>query len=58
VAATGNGIFMVDNLELVDKFCCMSDILGKGGGGGAEEASRTRVRCAGENSMSLHQFCP
>jgi len=33
----------VDNFELVDKFCNLDDMLGKGGG--AEEASRTKVRC-------------
>lgn len=33
-----------EGLELVDRFCYLGDMLGKGGG--AEEASRTRVRCA------------
>jgi hypothetical protein len=31
-------------LELMDKFCYLGDVIGYGGG--AEEASRTRVRCA------------
>src|SRR2546425_5779586 len=30
--------------EVVDKFCYLGDVIGKGGG--AEEASRARVRCA------------
>src|SRR3989441_13038659 len=30
-------------LEVVDKFCYLGDVIGKGGG--AEEASRARVRC-------------
>jgi len=34
----------VDNLEMVDKFCYLGDMLRKGGG--AEEASRTGVRFA------------
>ena len=33
-----------EELEVVDKFCYMGDVTGKGGG--AEEASRARVRCA------------
>jgi hypothetical protein len=33
-----------DRLEVVDKFCYLGDMLGKAGG--AEEASRTRVKCA------------
>jgi hypothetical protein len=32
------------NLECVDKFCCLGDVIAAGGG--AEEASRARVRCA------------
>ena len=31
-------------MEVVDKFCCLGDVIGKGGG--AEKASRARVRCA------------
>src|SRR3989441_12481350 len=31
-------------LEVVDKFCYLGDVIGKGGG--AKEASRARVRCA------------
>jgi len=34
---------MADKLKLVDKFCYLGDMLGKGGG--AEKASRTRVMC-------------
>src|SRR2546425_1515899 len=34
----------MEELEVVDKFCYLGDVIGKGGG--AEEASRTRVRCA------------
>ena len=30
-------------MEVVDKFCYLDDVIGKGGG--AEEASRARVRC-------------
>ena len=33
-----------DKLEVVEKFCYLGDVIGKGGG--AEEASRARVRCA------------
>ena len=33
-----------DNVELVDKFCYLGDMVGKGGG--AEDASRARERCA------------
>ena len=33
-----------DKLECVDKFCYLGDMIGAGGG--AEEASRARVRCA------------
>jgi len=41
------GFFMLDTankLELVDKFCYLGDVLGEGVG--ADDASRTRVRCA------------
>src|SRR3989441_1029329 len=34
----------MEKLEVVDKFCYLSDVIEKGGG--AEEASRARVRCA------------
>jgi len=47
VSAKNDGIFKLnenDKLELVSKFCYLGDMLGKVGG--AEEASRTRVRCA------------
>ena len=33
-----------ENLDCVDKFCYLDDIIGAGSG--AEEASRARVRCA------------
>src|SRR3989442_5785942 len=33
-----------EELEVVDKFCYLGDVIGKGGC--AEEASRARVRCA------------
>ena len=33
-----------EELEVFDKFCYLGDVIGKGGG--AEEASRARVRCA------------
>jgi len=31
-------------IELVDKFCYLGDMIGAGGG--VEEATRTRVKCA------------
>jgi len=34
----------VDKLVLIDKFCYLGDTLGNGGG--ADEESRTRVKCA------------
>ena len=34
----------MEELEVVDKFCYLGDVIGKSGG--AEEASRARVRCA------------
>jgi len=34
----------LDKLECVEKFCYLGEMIGKGGG--AEEASRARVRCA------------
>src|SRR5437867_1216289 len=33
-----------EELEVVDKFCYLGDVIGKGGG--VEKASRARVRCA------------
>ena len=33
-----------EKLEVVDRFCYLGDMLGKGGG--AEESSRVRVKCA------------
>jgi len=47
VGANGVGVFILDtldNLKLVNKFCYLGDILRKGGG--AEEASRSRVKFA------------
>src|SRR3989441_6475972 len=43
----GGGQFVLgarEELEVVDKFCYLGDVIGKGGS--AEEASRARVRCA------------
>ena len=40
-------------LEIVNKFCYLGDMLAAGGG--AEEASRTRVRCAWANSEKRHR---
>jgi len=37
-------ISLLDNLKCVDKFCYLGDLIGAGGG--AEGASRERVRCA------------
>ena len=34
----------MEELEVVDKFCYLGDVIGKRGG--AEDASRARVRCA------------
>jgi len=45
VSAKAVGVFMIDTagkLELVDKFCCLGDMLGNVGR--AEEASTTRVK--------------
>ena len=33
-----------DKIEVVDEFCYLGDMIGSGGG--VEETSRTRVRCA------------
>ena len=38
------GVDHVGKLECVSKFCYLGDMIGSGGG--AEEASRARVRCA------------
>ena len=38
-----------DKIEVVDKFCYLGDMIGSGGG--VEEASQTRVRCAWELSQ-------
>ena len=41
-----NGVELLngDKIEVVDKFCYLGDMIGSGGG--VEETSRTRVRCA------------
>ena len=41
-------------MEVVDKFCYLGDVIGKGGG--AEEASRARVRCAWEKFRDLRRL--
>ena len=43
-----------EELEVVDKFCYFGDVIGKGGG--AEEASRARVRCAWEKLRDLRRL--
>src|SRR5450755_4055524 len=43
-----------DKLEIVDRFCYLGDMLGKGGG--AEEASRVRVRCSWGKFNELAQI--
>ena len=40
-----------DTLECVDKFCYLGDMIGSGGG--AEEASSMRVKCAWGKFMEL-----
>jgi len=40
-----------DKVECVDRFCYLGDMIGDGGG--AEEASRARVRCAWSKFMEL-----
>ena len=40
-----------EKVEVVEKFCYLGDVIGKGGG--AEEASRARVRCAWGKLWSL-----
>src|SRR2546425_5032911 len=40
-----------EELEVVDKFCYLGDVIGKGGG--SEEASRARVRCAWRKFRNL-----
>jgi len=44
-------ISLLDKLEYVDKFCYLGDLIGAGGG--VEEASRARVRCAWGKFMKL-----
>ena len=44
----------VGKLECVDKFCYLGDMTEAGGG--AEEASRARVRCAWASSENYHQY--
>ena len=41
-------------MEVVDKFCYLGDVIGKGGD--AEEASRVRVRCAWGKFMNLRRL--
>src|SRR5437867_1906533 len=43
-----------EELEVVDKFCYLGDVIGKGGG--AEEASRARVRCAWRKFRDLRML--
>jgi len=45
VAIKKGMISLLDRLESVDKLCYLRDLNGAGGGG-AEEASRARARCA------------
>src|SRR5437867_4295694 len=40
-----------DKIEVVEKFCYLGDVIGKGGG--AEESSIARVRCAWGKFMDL-----
>ena len=40
-----------DKLKIVEKFCYLCDVIGKGGS--AEESSRARVRCAWGKFMDL-----
>ena len=42
-----------ENFDRVDKFCYLGDMIGAGGG--AEEASRARVRCAWAKFRELAQ---
>ena len=41
-----------DTLECVDKFCYLEDMIGSGGG--TEEASSMRVKCAWESLWNSH----
>ena len=43
-----------EELEVVDKFCYLGDVIGKGGG--AQEASRARVRCAWRKFRDLRML--
>src|SRR3989441_12238676 len=43
-----------EELEVGDKFCYLGDVIGKGGG--AEEASRARVRCAWKKFRDLRRL--
>ena len=45
---------MAQNLNVVDKFCYLGDMLSAGGG--AEEAAKLESGQHGVNSMSWHQF--
>jgi len=44
-------VILLDKLECVEKFCYLGYLIGAGGG--AEEASRARVRCAWEKFREL-----
>src|SRR4051812_45639957 len=46
-----NPVMALEELEVVDKFCYLGDVIGRGSG--AEEASRARVRCAWEKFRDL-----
>ena len=43
-----------DKIEVVDKFCYLGDMIGSGGG--VEETSQTRVRCAWAKFRELSQI--
>ena len=43
-----------DKIEVVDKFCYLGDMIGSGGG--VEQTSRTRVRCAWVKFRELSQI--
>src|SRR3989442_671339 len=44
----------MEELEVVDKFCYLGDVIGKRGG--AEETSRARVRCAWRKISDLRRL--
>ena len=54
IRVLGNGECVLGNgekVEVVEKFCYLGDVIGKGGG--AEESSRARVRCVWGKFMEL-----